>query len=77
MMMRTHVKRRVSGCFTVLRQLRQIRNSVLTATFQTLLVALVMSRLDYGNSVLVSLPAHPIRRLQSVQNAAAWLIYKL
>ena len=73
----THVPRTVSGCFAVLRQLRQIRKSVSTATFQTLVVALVMSRLDYGNSALIGLLTQLIRRLQLVQNAAAWLICKL
>jgi len=48
-----------------------------TATFQSLVVALVLSRLDYGNSVLVGLPIHLVRRLQSVQNAAARLICRL
>ena len=38
-----------------------------TAVFQSLVVALVLSRLDYCNSVLVGLPANLIRRLQSVQ----------
>jgi len=43
-----------------------------------LVVALVHhSRLDYGNSVLTGIPAHLTRRLQSVLNAAARLIYKL
>jgi len=42
-----------------------------------LVVALVHSRLDYGNGVLVGLPAHLMRRLQSVLNAAARLIYRL
>ena len=77
LVMRRHVQRTVSKCFAVLRQLRQIRNSVSTATFQTLVAALVMSRLDYGNSVLIGLPTHLIRHLQSVQNAAARLICKL
>ena len=77
LVMRTHVQRTVSGCFAALRQLRQIRNSVPTATFQSLVVALVLSRLDYGNSVLIGLPIHLLRRLQSVQNAAARLIYRL
>jgi len=45
--------------------------------FQSLVVALVQSRLDYGNNVLVGLPIHLVRRLQSVQNAAARLIYRL
>jgi len=61
----------------VLCQLRQNRNSVLTATFQSLVFALVLSRLDYGNSVLVGLPIHLIRCLQLVQNAAARLICRL
>ena len=42
-----------------------------------LVVALVHSRLDYGNGLLVGLPAYPTRRLQSVLNAAARLIYRL
>jgi len=48
LVMRSHVQRTVSGCFAALRQLRQIRNSVPTATFQSLVVAVVQSRLDYG-----------------------------
>ena len=43
--------------------------------FQSLVVALVLSRLDYCNGVLTGLPANLIRRLQSVQNAAARLIF--
>ena len=55
--MRTsHVTRTVSGCFAVLRQLRSIRRSVPISVFQTLVVALVMPRLDYGNA-LAGLPA--------------------
>jgi len=40
-------------------------------------VALVHCRLDYGNGVLVGIPAHLMRRLQSVLNAAARLIFNL
>ena len=39
-----------------------------------LVVTLVHSRLDYGNGVLVSLPAYLMRRLQSVLNAAAFYL---
>jgi len=74
--MQSHVQQTVSECFAVLNQLRQIRNSMPTATFQSLVVALVLSRLD-GNSKLVGLPIHLVRRLQLVQNAAAWLICRL
>jgi len=75
--MQTHVKRTVSRCFASLRQLRQIRHSVPTSTLQMLVVALVHSRLDYGNSVFVGLPAYLLRQLQSVLNAAARLVYHL
>jgi len=37
----------------------------------------VHSRLDYGNFVLVELPAYLQRRLQSVLNAAARLVFRL
>jgi len=77
LVMRTHVQRTVSRCFAVLRQLRQIRHVVPTSTFQTLVVSLVLSRLDYGNAVLVGLPAYLLNRLQSVLNAAARLIFGL
>jgi len=45
-------------------------------TFQTQ-VALVLSRLDYCNSVLVGLPAYLVRRLQLVLNASAQMICQL
>jgi len=42
-----------------------------------LVVALVLIRLDYCNSLLINLPASLIQRLQSVQNAAARLIFNM
>ena len=43
---------------------------------QSLIVALVFSRLDYGSATLAGLPKQLMDRLQSVQNAAARLIFK-
>jgi len=57
LVMRTHVQKTVSRCFAVFRHIRQIRHSIPTETLQTLVVALVLSRLDYGNAVLVGLSA--------------------
>jgi len=72
--MRTHVSRTVSSCFAVLRQLRSIRWSVSPAVLQSLVVSLVLSRLDYGNATLAGLPGNQLDRLQSVINAAARLV---
>jgi len=74
--MRTQVTRTVAGCFAVLRQLRSIRRSVPDPVFQSLVVSLVLTKLDYGNATLTGLPAYQYRRLQSVLNAAARLIYR-
>jgi len=43
---------------------------------QSLIVALAFSRLDYGSTTLAGLSKQLMDRLQSVQNAAARLIFK-
>ena len=67
---RTHVQRTAAGGFAALHKLRSIRRSVPTS-YQTLIVLLVVSRLDYGNAALVGITANLSRHLQSVLNAAA------
>jgi len=74
--MRTQVAQTCSKCFAALRQLRSICRSVSNDVMQSLIVALVFSRLDYGSVTLASLPKQHVDRLQSVQNAAARLIFK-
>ena len=77
LVMRTHVTmcQTVSRCFAELRQPRSIRYLVSLTVFQSLLVtASVLSRLDYGLPAYI---AYLIRRLQSVQNAATRLIFRL
>jgi hypothetical protein len=75
--MRCHVARTVSRCFAALRQLRHVRRVVPADVFRNLVVAQVLSRLDYANGVLAGLPANLYCRLQSVLNAGARLIYGL
>ena len=70
-----HVSRTVWSCFNVLRQIRSIRRSVTRPVFQSLVVSLVLSRLDYGNAALAGLPTRELSRLQTVQNAGARLIF--
>jgi len=66
--MQTHVQRSAAGCFGVLRQLRSIWRLVPSTVCQSLVVALVLSRLDYGNATLAGLPTCLLNRLQSVLN---------
>jgi len=69
--MRVQVQRTGASCFATLRQLRSIRRSVPASVYQSLVVTLVLSRLDYGNITLIGIPAYQLRRLQSVMKAAA------
>jgi len=77
MLMSSHVRKTVSTCFAVLRQLRSIRRSVSRPVVQSLVTSLVLSRLDY--TTLAGIPQHTflnlLQWLQSVMNTAAWLIY--
>ncbi len=73
--MKMHIIKTVSSCFAILRQIRSIRRSVTRPVLQTLVVSLVLSRLDYGNATLIGLPKYLIDRLQSVLHAAARLVF--
>jgi len=52
----------------------QHQQSVLAPVYQSLVVALVLSRLDCGNITLIGIPAYQLCHLLSVMNAAARLI---
>jgi len=75
--MKQHVIKVAGACFHQLRHLRQIRRHVGLEVTTRLILALVISRLDYCNSVLAGLPASTVNILQRVQNAAARLICQL
>jgi len=75
--MKTQVQQTASRCFATLRQLRSICHYIPMSIFHSLVSVLILSRLDYYNSLLIDLPLTHIQRLQSVQNAAARLIFNL
>ncbi|KAK3542847.1 hypothetical protein QTP70_005445, partial [Hemibagrus guttatus] len=56
---------------------RRIRPFLSTQATQVLVQSLVISRLDYCNSLLAGLPLNAIRPLQMIQNAAARLVFNL
>jgi len=73
--MRSHVTKTVSASFAVLRQLRNIRRSIPRSVLQSLVTSVVMTLLDYGNSTLAGIPLYLLKRLQSVMNSAARLVF--
>ena len=73
--MKAHVTATVRACFSVLRQIRSVRRSLPRHALPILIRALVVRKADYCSSVLAGVPGHLLDRLQSVLNAAAWLIF--
>ena len=69
--MTTHISLTVLSCFGILRQIRSVQRSL---PVMSLVTSLVLTRLDYCNSVLVGLLANLLNWLQAVINAAARLI---
>ncbi|XP_064180923.1 uncharacterized protein LOC135249320 isoform X5 [Anguilla rostrata] len=64
-------------CRFFLYNIRRIRPFLTTYSTQLLVQAMVLSCLDYCNSLRAGLPASAIRPLQLIQNAAARLVYNL
>ena len=75
--MKQHVAKVAGICFYHLRRLRQIRRLVGQQAMAQLISAIIFSRLDYCNSVLIGLPHSTIAPLQRVQNASARLVLNL
>ncbi|KAK3510028.1 hypothetical protein QTP70_026003, partial [Hemibagrus guttatus] len=65
------------SCRFLLYNIRRIRPFLSTQATQVLVQSLVISRLDYCNSILAGLPLNAIRLLQMIQNAAARLVFNL
>ena len=59
------------------RRISQMRPYLDTSSIKTLITTLILSRLDYCNSLLVGLPNVGIDKLQRVQNRAARLALNL
>ena len=73
--MRSQLSRTVSQCFGILRQLRTIRRSS-HSVLQSLIAALVLTKLDFGNATLAGIQSFQLNRLQAVMNAAARLVFQ-
>ena len=74
MKMNEHVDKITRICYGKLREISSIRKYVTREVAQTLIQSMVISHLDYGNSLLYGISDKLINKLQRVQNAAARII---
>ncbi|KAK3537498.1 hypothetical protein QTP70_012127 [Hemibagrus guttatus] len=73
----SHVTNVTRSCRFLLYNIRRIRPFLSTQATQVLVQSLIISRLDYCNSLLGGLPLNAICPLQMIQNAAAQLVFNL
>ena len=73
--MSQHVNHTCKAAYIQIRHISSIQH-LTTQTTQTLVCSLVFSRLDYCNSLLSGCPQYLLDKLQTVQDAAARLVYK-
>jgi len=75
--MHDHVSRVARTCFFHLRRLCSLRRQLGRDVTARLVSALVLSRLDYCNAILVGLPQTTLSSLQRVLHAAARMVLNL
>ena len=71
---RSHILNVIKVCRFHIRRAWQIRRFLNEEAAKRIMLATVMCRLDYCNSLLVNLPKKDIEKLQKIQNAAARLV---
>src|SRR5678815_5274079 len=69
-----HVNRISRTCLYHLRQIRTVRHSLSPHAVNTLVHALICTRVDFGNSIFAGLSSLNLSKLQSILNASARLI---
>ena len=74
--MHNHISAVVLHCMYHLNWIRKVRPYLTIDATKTLVQCYVISRIDYCNSLLVSLPKVHLSRLQRVLNIAARLIFQ-
>lgn len=68
------INKLASTFWGILKMIRKIRPFIPLDALKTVVTALALSRLDYGNALYVGLQSQLLLRLQRMQNAAARLI---
>ena len=65
-----HVAKLVSSTFITICRISRVRHLLNNDTCKTLMQALVLSKLDYCNSLLLGMPKYLLHHLQKIQNMA-------
>ena len=74
--MQPHISYLTKTCFYHLRRVAAIQRYLTQEACKKLVISLLLSRLDYCNSLLAGLSASSLQGLQRVQNCAARLVLK-
>lgn len=74
--MQEHIKMKARKASLNLQRIKKIRQYLTIDATKTLIQSLVMSHLDYANSLLAGLPWKTIQILQKVQNLAAKIVLR-
>ena len=72
--MNSHISRMLQAGFSALRQIRSIKKCLSYDSLKTFAVALIVSRIDYCNTLFAGLPEKQLCRVQSFINTTARLI---
>ena len=71
-----HVLNICRSAFLELHRINFICNFLSTVAVKTLVCSLILSHIDYCNSLLAGLPQSLLKKIQYVQNAAAKMIFQ-
>ena len=72
-----HVQKKCAAAMINFNKIRQIRNYLSKEATETLLLGLVISHIDYANSLLMGVPDMVIKPMQRLQNMCAKLVLGL
>ena len=71
-----HIDTMIKSLYCQLKRISSIRQFLSGGATRKLVVSLLFSKLDYCNALLFGVSEHKLRRLQTVQNSAARLIFR-
>ena len=72
-----HINKLTSGSYYQLRNVKKIRDKLDLESAKTVVQALVMSKLDYCNSLLLGSPEYQLDKLQRIKNMACRVVTNL